>query len=71
MTEYGNPSASDPQNYKAVLERRRSIILAIVAKTAPENSTLKKILLNAFLVTVNCWLVDSLKMNIGRLAFVT
>mmetsp|Transcript_11897 Transcript_11897/g.17170 ORF Transcript_11897/g.17170 Transcript_11897/m.17170 type:complete len:828 (+) Transcript_11897:61-2544(+) len=65
MAEYENINALEPDMAKKVAERRRSIILAIVALTSPESPLLKKLLSGGFLIKMNSWLIDDMKMKIG------
>lgn len=65
MAEYENMNVLEPDMAKKVAERRRSIILAIVAQTSPESPLLKKLLSGGFLVKMNSWLIDNMKMKIG------
>jgi len=58
--------ASDSSIPIQVAERRRSIILAIVAKTPSSNMALRKILENGFLINVRIWLSEALAGSIGK-----
>jgi hypothetical protein len=60
-----NLGSVEPTIGRKVIERRRSIILAIVAQTFPESPALKKLLSFGFLHYMNSWLIDSMKMNLG------
>lgn len=48
-----------------MIERRRSIILALVSQTFPDSPALKKLMSYGFLVHMNSWLIDNMKLNIG------
>jgi len=61
--------ASDSSIPIQVAERRRSIILAIVAKTPSSNMALRKILENGFLINVRIWLSEALAGSIGGIDF--
>jgi hypothetical protein len=59
-------STGDIETRKAILIARRSVILALVGPTTPNNVSVDRILMNGYLSTVKSWMDDVLTGSIGE-----
>lgn len=58
--------SGDVETRKAILIARRSVVLALVGSTTPDNVSVDRILINGYLSTTKSWMDDILNGSVGE-----